>query len=585
MAAVFCSKHPEIGAVGKCFRCEKPYCLECLDLETGKPLCSDCSAGKPAEVTAPPPPPPRPPAPRFAPPVPRSAAPPVSKLNEDTFISLDDLNFDAKAPEEVKQASFKVTGPLAFVDSSSGTTGLNDKPGDLEEKKEQPVEIKVSEPLAFMASSSDSTGSLDQPVDLEAAEQIPVTTKVSGPLAFMDNPSDSITTPDKPSELEVKKEIPAPSPVNISTEPVIEKPQAGPAGLPPLVFSPMKSLDNDPLGLFKKAPLPSIPVESPKPAAANPFADLPKVVATETKHLEQPVMPLNPSSSEPRLEKPGHVPNFDLAGMMNKLEVAEKTAPKTGVFDPAALIPPQEKVSINALHAPKTSLLNPLRFLAGSLWLKFNILAAKLRISGYLLAGIIFVLLIGGLTYFLQQTSAPVVKTVESIPQITVVPLDISQVNNLDITAFTELSNHLGPLGFPQLISMTVPQLLPNFFDVGLNTAEGTYSEILIMPNQIGPRLSFVTVFSNGVWYSTNGWAGTNQQLDYLVSEFYPDQSPEQLYAQHKQGVEKLQTTNGWQIQNGAGQDRYMADLSDHLRWFLKLKNIPSDQAEFASWH
>lgn len=549
MAVAFCSKHPEIGAVGKCFRCEKPYCLECLDLETGKPLCSDCLVGKPAEVPVPHPP--RPPAPVFVPPVPRPTAPPVSKLNKDTFISLDDLNLGVKAPEEIKQTSFKVTGPLAFVDSSSGSTGSPDKPIDLEEKKE-----------------------------------LPVMSEVSGPLAFMDSPSDAIASPEKPIELEVKKEIPVPSLVNIPPEPVIEKPQTGPAGLPPLVFSPMKSLDNDPLGLFKKSPSPSIPVtESPKPVATNPFADLPKVVASDTMPLEKPFAQFKPPSTEPRLEKPGHVPNFDLAGMMNKLEDAEKTAPKTAVFDPAALIPPQEKVSIRDLHAPKTSLLNPLHSLADSLWLKFNILATKLRVPGYLLAGIIFILLAGGLTYFLEQTSAPAVKTVESIPLITVVPMDISQVNNLDITAFTELSNHLGPLGFPQLISMTVPQLLPNFFDVGLNSDEGTYSEILIMPNQIGPRLSFVTVFTNGVWYSTNGWAGTNQQLDYLVSEFYPDQSPEQLYAQHKQGVEKLQTDNSWQIQNGAGQDRYMADLSDHLRWFLKLKKIPADQADFASWH
>jgi hypothetical protein len=113
---------------------------------------------------------------------------------------------------------------------------------------------------------------------------------------------------------------------------------------------------------------------------------------------------------------------------------------------------------------------------------------------------------------------------------------------------------------------------------------EGIYSEIIMMPNQIAPRLSFVTVFTNGVWYSTNGWAGTNQQLDYLQSEFYSDQTPEQLYDQHKQGIQKLQTANGWQIQT-ASQNRYMADLSDHLRWYLKFNNISADQVDFSSWH
>ncbi|HXL71983.1 MAG TPA: hypothetical protein VN963_00015, partial [bacterium] len=342
MAEVFCSNHPEIGAVGKCFQCKKPFCLSCLDLETGNPLCSDCLAGKPAEI--PEPPIPEPPAPVFVPPVSRPISRPVSKVKEDTSISLDDLNMGGQ--EEIKQTSFKVTGPLAFVDNPSAAASLPDKSGDLEVKKE-----------------------------------LPVASKVTGPLAFMDPPTDSTGLPDKPGGLGVKEDVPAASPK--SSEPVMEKPPAGPAGLPPLVFSPMKSLDNDPLGLFKKSSAPSIPVtEPPKPVSANPFADLPKVTASEAKPPEKSSAPLKPSSTESRLEKPGHVTNFDLAGMMNKLDEAEKKAPQTAAFDPDALIPPPDKVSIRDLHAPKKSLFSPLQSLAGGLWLKFNILAARLKIRG-----------------------------------------------------------------------------------------------------------------------------------------------------------------------------------------------------------
>jgi hypothetical protein len=83
-----------------------------------------------------------------------------------------------------------------------------------------------------------------------------------------------------------------------------------------------------------------------------------------------------------------------------------------------------------------------------------------------------------------------------------------------------------------------------------------------------------VTVFTNGVWYSTNGWAGTAQQLDYLVSEFYPDQTPEQLYAQHKQGVQKLTNRQRLADSETPAKTATWRTLSDHLRWYLKFKNI-----------
>jgi hypothetical protein len=122
-------------------------------------------------------------------------------------------------------------------------------------------------------------------------------------------------------------------------------------------------------------------------------------------------------------------------------------------------------------------------------WHKFdNFSGQKLKVPGYLLGAILLVLVAGGLTFFLQKSSAPPVQVVDTIPQITIVSEDASQVPNLDITAFTELYSHLGALGFIQVMQMTVPQLMPNFFDVGMNEDDGTYSEILTMPNQIAPQ-------------------------------------------------------------------------------------------------
>jgi hypothetical protein len=72
--------------------------------------------------------------------------------------------------------------------------------------------------------------------------------------------------------------------------------------------------------------------------------------------------------------------------------------------------------------------------------------------------------------------------------------------------------------------------------------------------------------------------------MDYLVSEYYPNDTPDQLYIQHIQTLEKLKQDKGWQVQN-MGENRYMAALSDHLRWFLNKKDIQGYQADFKLWH
>jgi len=541
MAEAVCTNHPDVGAVGKCFQCKKLFCLDCLDLNTGKPICKDCLAGKtqeaPVVMVSAPAPVVEAPLPIAPEPVMESPMSQVEPIEEKKETLSNDLNAAVKEQEEVQPPAFKVTGNLAFMDSPSEA---------------------------------------NKPIALEVKTESSVVSKVTGPLSFMDSPND---LKDMPKPMEEKKAISAfisPKPVIPS---VVEKTKASPAELPPLVFKPMQSFDNDPLGLFKEnAAPPGLNPSIPKPVAANPMPAPPP--------MPKPTEPLPAISFPPMpdldVKKPAHIPNVDMAGMMKKLDTAEKVSPP--MKDVKVNSPVLEKISIEKLHGTKKVLLNSASSMGMGFWQKFENFSAKLKMPGYLFAAVLFVLIAGGLTFFFQKGGSPVVKVVDTIPQITIVSMDASQVTNLDITAFTELYTHLGQLGFVQILQMTVPQLLPNFFDVGFKEDEGIYSEILMMPNQIAPRLSFVTVFTNGVWYSTNGWAGTGQQFDYLVSEFYPDQTPEQLYNQHKQGIQKLINDNGWQVQN-ASQNRYIADLSDHLRWYLKSKNISADQVDFSSWH
>ncbi|HJT23567.1 MAG TPA: B-box zinc finger protein, partial [bacterium] len=51
MAETFCVKHGGKPAVGYCSKCNKPYCEDCLDMETGKPVCQDCLKAKATQGT------------------------------------------------------------------------------------------------------------------------------------------------------------------------------------------------------------------------------------------------------------------------------------------------------------------------------------------------------------------------------------------------------------------------------------------------------------------------------------------------------------------------------------------------------
>lgn len=179
----------------------------------------------------------------------------------------------------------------------------------------------------------------------------------------------------------------------------------------------------------------------------------------------------------------------------------------------------------------------------------------------------------------------PSIELVDRVTPLSVVQVDSGQIPDMDITSYSDLQTRLQAMQFTNFLQMTVPQLpSPNFFNVQMKPDVSTYAEIIKMPGQLKPVLSFVTVFTNGVWYSTNAWQGQNQEMEYLVSEYDPGDDPDQLYVAHIQGVDKLKQDRGWETQV-VNQDRYLAALTDHVRWYLNEKNVAAYQADFASWH
>jgi hypothetical protein len=215
----------------------------------------------------------------------------------------------------------------------------------------------------------------------------------------------------------------------------------------------------------------------------------------------------------------------------------------------------------------------------------FEPLSQKTKIPAFLFPILILALLAGGVAGLLSISSGPSIKVVSRVQPIHFVQVNSAQVSDMDITAYTDILNQLKTMGFDPILQATIPQLpSSNFFDVYSKADSGTYAEILKMPGQITPHLSFVTVFSNGVWYSTNAWASKGNTADYLVSESFPNDTPDQLYTHHIQGLEKLKADKDWSV-SSMGANRYMAALSDHLRWFIEKNDLQAYQADFTLWN
>jgi hypothetical protein len=386
-----------------------------------------------------------------------------------------------------------------------------------------------------------------------------------------------------------------------------------------------KGLDDDPFGLFG-APKPA--VQPPPPSKAAPEGDqvlddkeTPPTSPLDRSSLGHAVAPLSvPQTTAPKLTPPDL--NFSKAIPAPKIESPRPISPKAAphlVVDSAGREGKQPTASAQHSEPPEPSLFVPPSYgevplteplpqtlpnrkgmghlnllLLIKQWTRYyfhkltDVLepaSKKLHIPIGVLAFLVLALLAGLVWGVGALMPSAAVKLVDNIPPIHVVEVTPNQISEMDITSYTEFQNQLQSMGFADLIQFTVPQLPnTNFMDVGMKQDVSTYSEIIKFPGTIVPKVSFVTTFTNGVWFSTNGWAGTNSENAWQVSEFFPNDPVDQLYVKHMQRVQQMLADNGWQAQS-MNEQRYMASLSDEIRTFLVDKKVPAYQANFALWH
>jgi hypothetical protein len=368
----------------------------------------------------------------------------------------------------------------------------------------------------------------------------------------------------------------APTPSTVAT-PFPPASPAPVAGSSPLNFKG-KGLEDDPFGLFGSSAPPSAPkIEPPK---AGPLPD--------PKPFVPNLRPLTPAQSPaPKISAPSSMDLDDLASHSQPLKPILSATPSS----PAAPQPfPMDPLSGVAVSTPK----KPKLFSLAKAWVKylvrqsyefFDPLARKLRVPTYVFLGGVAGLVVVGILVIGSILNRPVLALVEKVPAIHLIQVSSAQISEMDVTTYSDFQNQLQTMGFAPLLQITIPQLpSPNFFDVGMKADVGTYSTILKVPGQITPRLSFVTIFNNGVWFSTDGWKADNQESDDLISEHFPGLNPDQLYVKHIEALEKLKKEKDLQVQ-GMGDNRYMAALTDHLRWFIVKKEVPSYRADFNLWY
>lgn len=374
-----------------------------------------------------------------------------------------------------------------------------------------------------------------------------------------------------------------------SNAPAATPSPAGALGGSPLNFKG-KGLDDDPLGLFGAGgPKIEAPKLAPTPPPFKPPVMPPPKPETHAAPKPMPLMPspdpsekLTPSAPKASMDldsllkdPPSLKPSFPSMGMPSSTPSSSST-PST----PVGNIPkPQKK------QDPLLLLKAGAQKIGSPAYGFFDNLAVRFRVPTLAVIGAAVVLLAAvavGVNLSANQTAVPLV---DSIQPIHFIQVAANQVSEMDITAYSDLENKLQTMGFQPVIQMIVPQVpSPNFFDVSMKPDAGVYGEIIKTPGQLTPHLSFVTVFKNGVWFSTNSWQGTNQSLLYLVDEFFPNDTPDQLYVQHMQALAKLKQEKDWEVQE-MSENRYMSAFSDEVRWFLDKKGIPAYQADFAQWH
>jgi hypothetical protein len=364
-----------------------------------------------------------------------------------------------------------------------------------------------------------------------------------------------------------------------------------------------KGLEDDPLGLFKQttppgpekqaAPPTDKPPKTAPPADQPPAEDQssPGVMPWPTP-LGDLLAPSRPSNETKRtVSNTPDSPMFDIDKLLLEPKPLRPPFPKVD-SETTEKAPFPDVTGLPVKPVPVGVKKNILGF--SKVWAKFILRRAyqqispisdRLKVPPYLLLILIVLLVVVAIVGVKIMTRPPSVRLTEKIQPVYVIRVTSSQVSEMDITTFMEMQNRLTGLGFKPVLQMTVPQLpSPNFFDVWMKPEAEMYAEILKVPGKITPQLSFVTVFTNGVWYASNAWRGNDKEQDYLIGEYQINATADQLYIQHVQGVARLKKDKNWKVQI-MNENRYVTALTDHLRWYLATHDVQSYKAEFNLWH
>jgi hypothetical protein len=209
--------------------------------------------------------------------------------------------------------------------------------------------------------------------------------------------------------------------------------------------------------------------------------------------------------------------------------------------------------------------------------------AGHLRVPLWLLELFIILLLAAAVTGSYWVAKGTGYQLVDTVVPLHVVRLEVTQVVELDITAYLDLESKLTKMGFSPLIKVSVLEIpSPNLFSVYLKPDSNSYGVILKVPGSNAPRLSFLSFLSNEMWLSTNGWAAQKQEMEKLSSQSFPGLAPEALWKQHLGRMNRyMQSGVGLQRAN---QYRFLSALSDHLRWVFATREIQPFKAQFEDW-
>jgi hypothetical protein len=339
---------------------------------------------------------------------------------------------------------------------------------------------------------------------------------------------------------------------------------------------------NDPLHLFDGPPPASFekPLVGPKPPVDLSHLAEPKTIENDPLHLlDKVVSPANERSAIPGLPPITSAPAMPVISEMGSGPMAP--LPDTEAWKSTLTKPP----AVSRPYVPPLPKEDELKK-ASFLQRKLKPLAEISKIPVWVWETLLAVVLLGGLTIVAMLFHKPSYQLIDHLEALCPIRTDVKQIVELDITAFIDIEGKVKQMGFAPLVQLSVSEIpAPNLFAVYSDPGHPqnkTYAIILKVPGSNMPRLSFVNILSNGTWLSTNGWASKTQELEKLSSESAPNEDPAALWVHHQRRLEQALQTGV--TASSVSERRFICALSDHLRWYMALKDIPAYKADFSSW-